>query len=136
MTKLKWFLLAILAIPLLVLATIYHDSRALFVLGTVELIGIAVVVNTFVIVYWQRNWRANPYGRALMYSKISLAALVNLSVITGLLGPDWEYRSVVRVMLFGGILIAQTRLLQLLFSLRNQAGRDKYARDNANEEVT
>lgn len=126
MTKFKWFLVVALSIPFIIIATIYHDSRTLFVIGSIELLCIAVVVNTFVIVYWRRNWKVNAYGRALMYSKISLALLANLSVITGFLGPDWQYRSVVRLVLFAGILVAQTRLLQLLFSLRNKTAREEY----------
>lgn len=126
MSKFKWFLVILAALPFLGIAIVYRDSEVLFAIGTFELLCIAIVVNTFVIVYWRRNWKANPYGRALMYSKISLALLADLSFVTGFLGPDWEYRYVIRVILFTGILIAQTRLLQLLFSLRHKNARDLY----------
>jgi hypothetical protein len=132
-----YWLLGALAVPLFILSVVYHDSPILFLIGTVEVVLIAIVVNTFVFIYLGRNWRANPYGRALMYSKISLAFLANLSVITGVLGPDWEYRSSVRVLLFAGILIAQARLLHLLFSIRNEEAREEYdeAHDSAGREI-
>lgn len=128
-----WILMAILATPLLVLAIIHSDSTALFLIGTIELILIALVVNTFVIVYSHRNWRANAYGRGLMYSKISLAILADLSIVTGFLGPDWHYRGVVRVVLFAAILIAQARLLHLLFATSTLEARIAYEKEQRDE---
>lgn len=92
-------------------------ESVLYAVGTVELIGIAVVVNLFVVLYSFRNWRSNAYGRALMYSKLSLVALVDLSLTTALFGPEWPGRELVRVLLFGAILASQTRLLVLLIKL-------------------
>lgn len=128
-----YWIFAILCIPIGILAVKFHEEPILFRLGTVVLIFIAIVVNSFVVVYSRRKWRSNPYGRALMYSKVSLALLVDITLITALLGPDWDGRAAVRVLLFGGILIAQIRLLQLLFSVRNPEARRTYDEDHDND---
>lgn len=124
-SKFHWFVLIFTAVTALVTVLLYNTPY-LFKVGTVELIIIAIVVNTFVIIYSRRNWRANPYGRALMYSKISLAILADLSLVTGLLGPNWSGRGLLRIFVFGIILIAQTRLLQLLFSAKVRNDRKVY----------
>lgn len=127
--KIYW-VVGVYFLVLIVLCGIYRDSRILFHIGTAELVAVALVVNVFVFFYLQRNWRANPYGRALMYSKISLAVLADLSLITLFFGPDWPWRAAARVILFGGVFVAQARLLQLLWNLRNEEARDKYHREN------
>ena len=121
------------AMLFVVLAIVFHESPWLFTIGTIELALIGLVVNTFVFVYYRRNWRVNPYGRALMYSKISLAVLVDMSLLTALMGADWEWRAALRAILFCGILIAQTRLLQLLFSLRHKEAREEYYSQNESD---
>lgn len=115
--------------PALALTLIYHNHPVLHLIGTIELVLIAVVVNAFVIVYSRRNWRANPYGRALMYSKISLAILINLAVLFAFVEPG-EWRLALRVLVFTAILVAQARLLHLLFTLRKQTAWDQYISDN------
>jgi hypothetical protein len=114
-------------------ALIFHDSRVLFWVGTAVLTVIGILTTTFVIVYYRRDWRANPFGRALMYSQISTALIVDLSIATSFLGPDWEWRYAVRLLCFVGIMVAQSRFLQLLFSLRNSEAREAYneSHDNA-----
>lgn len=114
----------IFTIILLGFAFLFYDSPYMFHASTVVLILIAIVVNGFVAVYARRNWRANPYGRALMYSKVSLGIIVNLSLVTSLLGPDWEWRASVRFVCFALILVAQARLLQLLFTTKHVPSRD------------
>jgi hypothetical protein len=117
-----YILLALLFVPGIILSVMYHDSPALFVVGTIELALIAIVVNAFVFIYLRRNWRSNPYGRGLMYSKMSLAILADLSLITIALGPDWAGRSTARVILYGLILVAQAHLLQLLVQAEGTPG--------------
>jgi hypothetical protein len=123
--KLIW-LLGFLGIPVLLLAIRFHDSAWLFNLGTVEVALVALVVNAFVVIYSRRRWRANAYGRALMYSMASLAVVADLSVVTLLMGPTWEYRSVFRLMIYGVILIAQLRMFQLLFAKQTDTTKDEY----------
>jgi Ca2+/H+ antiporter len=118
--------LAILGIPVLVLALFFHNSPWLFTLGTIELALVAAVVNAFVAIYSRRRWRANAYGRALMYSMASLAIVADLSMFTILMGPDWTYRSVVRLVIYGAILIAQLRMFQLLFAKQTDTTTDEY----------
>lgn len=120
MKRKSFIVLGVLAVPVFILSVIYHDSKLLFHIGTAVLLMAAIVINAFVILYWRRNWKANPYGRALMYSKISLALLADLSVVTLLVGPDWSGRGVVRLFLYGGIFISQSRLLWLLFTVKGK----------------
>lgn len=115
--------------PAVALTLFYHNHPILQLVGTIELVLIGLVVNTFVILYSRRNWRANPYGRALMYSKISLAILVNLALLFALVDPG-EWRLALRIFVFTAILVAQTRLLHLLFTLRKRADWDKYVADH------
>lgn len=125
MTKRTRTILGILA-AIAVTATFYfHDEPWLFHVGTGIFALVGVIVTTFVIIYGQRNWRANAYGRALMYSMASLALVVLISLVTTFLGRDWEWRAAVRVILFGGIFITQGRLLYLLF-LAKPNKRDEY----------
>lgn len=126
MKPICWLVAVILAAPLLIWGIIDPYHPTLFFIGNIELFVISVIVTVFVIVYSRRNWRANPYGRALMYSKVSLALLANLSFFTGLLGSDFSYRGITRIFLFTLILLAQARLLHLLFHVRNAEARHKY----------
>jgi hypothetical protein len=137
MKRLNYWIVAIIGLLVAVVALLFHEQSWLFTLGTIELVLIGLVVNTFVIVYARRKWKSNPYGRALMYSKVSLAVLVDLSLLTIAFGPDWEWRAFLRVILFGLVLVAQTRLLQLLFSLRNSEAREIYneKHDSAGREI-
>jgi hypothetical protein len=112
-----------IALPILF---IYHESPLIKTFGDMILLLIGLVVNAFVFTYGRRNWRSNPYGRAIMYSEASFAILANLSLVTVLMGPNWEYRSVTRVILFTFILVAQTRLFQLLLSTVDGPARDAY----------
>lgn len=119
----RYLLLGVIVLPLLILAAIFRGSKILIHLGTAELVLIGIVVNLFVIVYSRRRWTANPYGRALMYSKLSLALLVNLSVYSVVFGIPDEWRGFVRIIIFGVILFAQARLFHLLFSAKNKVAR-------------
>ncbi len=122
-THITAIILAAIVLPVLY---IFHEDPALKTAGDYVLLLTAVVINAFVLTYARRNWRANPYGRAIMYSQASLATLSNLTLVTILLGPDWEYRFAVRVILFIGILVAQTRMFQLLLSTVNGPERQVY----------
>lgn len=119
-------ILAFLGIPVLLVSIIFHDSRWLFHLGTVELGLVALVVNAFVVIYSRRRWRANAYGRALMYSMASLGAVSLLTVFTLIMGPNWDYRYVVRVVIYGAILVTHLRLFQLLFARQSAETKDEY----------
>lgn len=129
-----WKVLAILFPIVAALAIYFHDKRWLFLMGTFEVLLIAIFVTTFVIVYSTRNWRANPYGRGLMYSKISLALFADLSLITNYFGPEWPYRATVRFLVFLGIVISQGRLLQLVITLRSKESREQYELLQATQE--
>jgi hypothetical protein len=118
--------LAALGLPVLILSIIFHNSSWLFTLGTIELALVALVVNGFVIIYSRRRWRANAYGRALMYSMASLGSVALLTVFTLIMGPDWDYRSVVRMVIYGAILVTHLRMFQLLFAKQTEVTKDEY----------
>lgn len=91
-----------------------HLKEILFTVGDVEVFGIAAVVFLFIAFYSRRNWRANAYGRALMHVYISLASVIILSLLSVVLGPDYEFRAALRALLFLGVFYAQVRIFWLL----------------------
>lgn len=120
-----WLIGLVIVIALPVLYA-FHNHPLLKSIGDYVLLLTALVVNAFVLTYARRNWRSNPYGRAIMYSQASLATIANLSVITVTFGPNWEYRFVLRLILFVAVLIAQTRMFQLLLSTVDGPDRKEY----------
>lgn len=95
-------------------------ERIALQVGDTALIIIAIIVNTFVIQYaLLSKWKKTRAGESLMYAKMCLAALVDLSLITVILGPDWAGRPYVRAILFIAIAYTQGRLYWSL--LRSQA---------------
>jgi len=115
MKRLYW-IAGLLLVPILALAIMHRNDPLLFTLGTGILVMIGVVLNLFVGIYLRRNWRETTGGRAIMYSVASLAALTDLSLMTAFLGPDWEWRAAVRLIVFGGILLAHAHLLWVLIT--------------------
>jgi len=129
-SKLYWAAAA-LSIPILILATLLGYGPLLFHLGTLTLALICVVVNAFVVIYFRRSWKETPGGIAVMYSMASLATLADLSLVTNFLGPDWEFRSALRLFLFGGILIAHIHILYVLLTIEPETVSRDQASDGA-----
>lgn len=101
------------------------DAVSLF-----ALIGTGLIVTAFVILYASRSrWRSTAAGRALLISKVSLAAIVWWSVIANLVSdPNWDGREIIRPLLFLAIMIAQIMLLAALIKAQNQDPHDIHVR--------
>lgn len=104
-----------LGIMVLFLFGVYHHNHPLvFTIGSIEFIMIGAVLTTFVIAYSRRPWYKSIFGRAIMFSNASLAGITYLSLTNLVLGADWEYRPIVRAILFFPILITQIWMLRLM----------------------
>lgn len=112
------------------IAFIHHRNPIIMDLGTYVFVALGVVLTTFVVVYGRRPWRTNVYGRTLMYSIGSLAAITDSSLINRLVehshGQWWP---LIRLTLFTGVLLTEGRLLYLLFF----GGRNEEVEDDRTE---
>jgi hypothetical protein len=102
---------------------------------TVQLIGSIVLflmvppVNLFVFFYvWRSNWHATLAGRALLYSKLSLLLLVDLSVISVIFGREWPGWPWVRLFVFVAICASQWRLFIALLVVQRRHPDNRYPR--------
>jgi hypothetical protein len=124
----------LLTLPVVILALYLHGDPLLITIGTWLLLGICIVVNAFVGVYSFRDWKATEGGRAIMYTMVSFAALADLSLMTNFLGNDWPWRGALRLVLFWGIFLTITHLLNVLVMSPSRARRVTRETDRLREE--
>ena len=111
--------------------------RVLDWVGLVALLAALPALVLFISFYGTRSdWRRYPVGRALMYSKVSLAltylwVTVRLALtLTGHLSqPDPLGWQLVRICLFGAISATQWRLLFVLRKVQRAPDRDGWTVD-------
>lgn len=69
-------------------------------IAVILLVLAAPPVNMFPVVYAFRPWHESLIGRALMTKAIGLAVMVDVGLLTLVLGPDYPFRGIVRVIAF------------------------------------
>lgn len=126
--RMSYLILGVLALPVFLLGLIFHDEPIIFDIGSIMFIAIGITITAFVVIYSQRHWRDYEGGRAVMYANLALAAITYLSLTNLVLGSDWEYRPLARVLLFSAILITQINQLRVLF--RSDESREARAKED------
>lgn len=83
-------------------ATVEHwlDVAAVFLI-----FAAAPPATMFPIVYAFRPWRSSMIGRALMTKAIGLALLIDISIAYIVMGDDYAFRDLVRVLVYGVIVV-------------------------------
>ena len=76
------------------------DSQTLDAIAVVLLVLAAPPANMFPVVYAFRPWRDSLIGRALMAMAIGLGVMIDVGLMTLILGSDYPGRGVVRVVAF------------------------------------
>lgn len=74
-------------------------------IAVVLLVLAAPPANMFPVVYAFRPWRESLIGRALMTKAIGLAVMIDVGLLTLILGTDYPLRAVVRVVAFSLVVI-------------------------------
>jgi tellurite resistance protein TehA-like permease len=64
------------------------------------LVVCAIPANGYAFLYFRRNWWVTEAGRALMVKSLANAGLVDLGLLTEILGPGYPGRPVARAFVF------------------------------------
>ena len=93
----------------------------------VALLGCAVVGHAFIVIYFLRSqWRTTQPGRSLMYAKLAIAGMLDLSIARWFYGDDWPGRLYVLVVFFYAVFGSQAYLLFTLIATQTRRrGGDK-----------
>lgn len=107
-------------------------SQTLTALVIVALLVTGIAVHGFIYRYVRySNWRATQPGRSLLYAKIAIAGMVDLSLIRYAFGDDWPGRLFVLAVFFWAVAGSQFYLFLTLLETQKRRKTGEYRGSDA-----
>jgi hypothetical protein len=104
-------------------------NATLLLIGTLELYLATLFGVVFIASYIFMRKRSSvdtPLARAILFMFISITLVLLTTALGNLLGPDFEYRALIRIVAFGTVPVAMGNMIAKLYFMQSKSYRERY----------